>query len=271
MSNNFSEMKKTMQSRWKQEWSDDVGLIPATHAFHQSMAAVEGLIGKANGLRATGKYSEHGLREEIRTLARRDTVPVVQKAYNDLERVRADLKVRRDKLSVPEPDPTNAAQSNVRLEMRTWLRSQPPHQRMIALTDPKDDVRMLQAIKESPAIMSGLTDEDIAKAEGLYIENKSGPQLARLAELEAALDEANAAVQLSVYQLRQQIEFGPNDDALFNKWMAEATGEAAKAEAAKPTEVLAGEFSEFLDEAFAKAFPALYPDHPANRRPQAAA
>jgi hypothetical protein len=142
---------------------------------------------------------------------------------------------------------------------------------MIALTGPKVDVRFLQAIKESPAIMSGLTDEDISKAEGLYIENKSGPELARLAELEAALGEANAAVQVSVYQLRQQTGFVANDDALFNKWMAEATGEADKAEAAKPTEVLVGEFSEFLDEAFAKAFPHLYPDHLTNRKPAAAA
>lgn len=69
---------------------------------------------------------------------------------------------------------------------------------------------------------------------------------------------------MALYELRQVAQFIGTEDMAFNGWMGEAASTAEDAEAAKPTEVVVGEFREELDEIFAKAFPTLYPDHPVN-------
>lgn len=258
MSSPFNEIKKTLEGRWKPAWSVEVRLHPAARAYKTSLNAVTSLKIKANGLRHSGKFSETGLQEEVRAYAKAETVPALKQSAQLIEQIRTGLAERRAKLAIPTPDPTNAAQAMVRSEMRGWLRTLSGPQRMAALLAETADERMLQAAIEAPAIMSGLTEDDIEKVQANRLQVKHGPELARIDELSEAVDVAGSAVQISLYELRKDAGFNANDDALFDKWMGEASDEAENAEAAKTTDELVQDFEVQLDQIFAKGFPEIY-------------
>ena len=267
MNTRFVEMKKSMQARWKPEWSKELSLMPVAKAFNTSLSAVEALMSKSADMRATGKFSQQGLTDEIRGAAQAATVPVLRRASEAVERARNDLKQRRAALAVPKPDPTNVAEAIMRGEMRTWLRGLPQTQAVQALLNDAVDDRMLQAAFEAPAIMSGLTDQDRDMVQTRLVERRFGPELERVNELEEAVTVANSAVEIALYQLRQEAQFGAGDDRAFDAWMGKATEAAEVADRSKPVEEEVSEMHAHLDEVFAVAFPTLYPDHPVNRAP----
>lgn len=264
MNTRFNEITKTLHTRWKPEWSKEVTLISVARAFNTSLAAVEALMGKTAEMRATGKFSEQGLRDEIRNAAMADTVPALKRASEAVERVRQDLAGQKARLAIPAPDVTNAAQAIVRSEMRQWLRTLPQSQAVQMLLSDTVDDRMLQAAFEAPPIMSGLTDEMRDTVQKRVVERKFGPELARVGALEEAVDVAQSAVGVALYQLRQEAEFGASDDRAFDAWMGEATSAAEAAEEAKPLDAVLGEMRDDVDEIFARAFPNIYPNHPVN-------
>jgi hypothetical protein len=110
------------------------------------------------------------------------------------------------------------------------------------------------------------------------LEKHHGPELVRLRELEEAAELTNSAVDIGLYQLRQEADFPENSPSAFDAWMREGTGEIERGSASgssggeKPISATTSEtvdagpsVQEIVDEVFARALPQLYPDHPVNR------
>lgn len=134
----------------------------------------------------------------------------------------------------------------------------------VLLTEDVDD-RMLQAAFEAPAIMSGLTEELRKTVLKEVTQRKFGPELEKVGTMEEALAEGRAALQISLYQMRQELHFKKEDDAGFNKWIKEITAATEVQENGQPAETAIANFSDQMDEIFARAFPNLYPNHPVNQ------
>jgi hypothetical protein len=144
---------------------------------------------------------------------------------------------------------------------------------MQQLLSPGGD-EFIQAVIEMPTALSGLTDDVVAQVLERVTEDRFGDQLAKLDDLQEAIDLTNVVLGIGLQHLRREVQFDPNQPKQFDEWMASASiglspdtgGDSSEATsetfelAAIQAKVAAG-----IDEIFARAFPALYPDHPVNK------
>ena len=265
----FSEIHDELRKRWRTEWLDNSSLAPLANAFNSVLTSVNELTAKSDEMRAAGKFSASGLADEVREIAKKETVPTLKRAADSIAKAHLILNQRRANLSLPKTDPSNLAEAVLRSEMRTWLRSLPDTRAMQMLCGDGVDERLLLAALEAPPAMSGLTSKMRETLEANLIERKHGASLAQLSDDEEAIQVAGAALKISLYHVRKEVEF--KQPGAFDKWMAAITVELDQpapqdSVQIRPAPKLNMDFiDKAFDEAFARGFPTVYPDHPVNR------
>ena len=243
--------------------------------MHGALNAVAKLEAERAAMVAAGHFSNKGIRDEARKFALAHTIAPLHSASKTVEDVRAHIARARAQLGTPPSDPGDAT-GQLRGEMRAWLRTLGPGQVMATLLDEKVDRRLILAVLEAPAGMSGLTGEMLEEVRKQTTTRIHGPEMERLEQLEEAAALLEAAVTTSLYQLRQETDFSENHMIEFDKWMEAATANmeaepvhpsiAANQPAAASTGHGSGfNIEEELDKIWAEHFPELYPDHPVNR------
>lgn len=261
----FSEFSKALEGRWQPEWHQDRALAPVGKAMHDALNAITALMAQKVTLKSSGRYSNSGLHDKVRAIAARETVPLLKKAASVVESARNEWRGRRSTIALPKPDPANLTEALLRSEMRTWLRGMRSTQAAQFLMAEEADERLLHAVLEAPSPMSGITQELRNAVEEHSIKRKYGNQLAHMEVQQEGLTLAGSAVDIALYQLRQETQF--SDEVTFDKWMRSVSPEEVPI--AKTAEIdvnaIDTNIGKIVDEAFARALPKLYPDHEVNQ------
>src|SRR5690242_5832029 len=146
----YEEMTKELQSRWKATWQGDT-FAQLRNALDESLFAVGRLGEKAESLRAGGRYSQQGLNDEIKELAKKDVVPVLLRATRSVQSAQSMVRSKRGSLALSATDdPHDSSASLLRMEMRAWLKSLPRAEVLALLLAETADQRLLQAALEVP-------------------------------------------------------------------------------------------------------------------------
>src|SRR5438309_8087766 len=124
MSTRYTEITKSLRGKWKSSWSGN-SFSQLRTALDESLNVVGKLCGEAANLRSLGKYSTEGLNDEIRKVAKTDSLAVLRRAALAVEKAQQATRAKRDTLAVPEADPQDTSSAVLRTEMRTWLKSLP--------------------------------------------------------------------------------------------------------------------------------------------------
>jgi hypothetical protein len=128
-------------------------------------------------------------------------------AHSPIAKLAGEAQGRRAALKVRSPEATDLAGAIGAMEVRQFLRSQSPVDRMRVLTS-TNDVRILEAALSAAPELSGLTanEASIAKqVEARYFQITSGTDVAELEELESLVDEAQAAIMVARGELRNVV------------------------------------------------------------------
>jgi hypothetical protein len=280
MDTQFTEIRKTLRSSWKAAWGGEETFPKLEAAMNAALNAIVKLGEEKSQLQSSGRLSVKGLRDEVRAMARSNTVGPLHRAAHAVEAVKADMAQRRKICETPNVRPEDTAGTVLRGEMRAWLRTLGPGQLVATLLDEEADGRLVLAALEAPPGMSGLTAQMQAQVRERNVARTHGPELQKLEQLEDACTLVEAAITTSLYQLRQEADFPENNLAEFDIWMDSATTEIERALEDKsqtkapngsgdispsaPTAALQA-FTDEIDRIFAGALPKLYPNHPVNQ------
>jgi hypothetical protein len=126
-------------------------------------------------------------------------------AHSPIAKLAGEAQARRAALKVKAPAKDDFAAVHAQYEMRQFLLGLPKLDRMALLTG-TNDVRIMESALSAPPELSGLAGkefEQIAKqVEARYFQMTAGTDIAELEELEALVDEAQAAMAVARGELR---------------------------------------------------------------------
>jgi hypothetical protein len=210
-----------MNSRWRPAWSDDPVLCGLKSEIGRTYDAVNAVCHQKRELAASGKYSAQGLTQEVRAIAKKVAVPGLLKTRDTVAAASSAIEQKRATLVLPKADPADGAGAVLRSEMRQWLRSLSRGEALAALIAADVDDRLILAFLETPTAMLGDLSEIQERVQDHVLEKKYGPQLKRLTDRQEAVDLTNAALGISLYQLRQEAAFS-GSDSQFEEWLTAA-------------------------------------------------
>lgn len=148
----------------------------------------------------------------------------LQAARKPIDALAVEAKTRRAAMKVKEPDPANLAGVIHRQEIRAWLRSLEPIERVRVLTA-TSDLRVLEAALSAPPELSGIEQVEIAdRVEAKYQQLAHAAELAEVAELDRLVAEATAAALTARGELQRTAEM---DDRTFTAKVGPAESKAA--------------------------------------------
>jgi hypothetical protein len=177
------------------------------HAAHPSTAALrraaencftiaENFAKHRDFLERDGFFTPEGKRAKLtealtKQFARdmRDARQPIEAAAKDIERLRGEIK--------PVPvDRTDVVAAMERAEIRAFIRGLSDKDRIAALLQ-QPDPKVLDAVLDAPAALSGVPEQHYAAAKAAREEQLFGAQLAEIDALQAVVDEANAAATIA--------------------------------------------------------------------------
>ena len=267
----FAAMRAGIEGRWSKSWPSTSSFGRLHSAMLETLRATDEFLAHSRSLQRGGKFSPQGLREELREYAAQKTIIPIHRAVMAAQKASDERRSTRASLVVAKADPADLSSALLRGEMRTWLRSLSSAEKMQFLTASDISEHLLLAAMEAPPAMIGLTPDMLKQVQQVAIEGKFETELNRLDEMQEAIELTDAAVGISIFELRERTGFGPSDDIAFNKWMAAASARIPEALAndqphvSASAEAFSADIAKTFDEIWAKAFPKLYPNHPVNR------
>lgn len=141
-----------------------------------------------------GHLTQEGVRAQLTDTLRRTHGRDLRDARKPLEVAAGKLKTMREQVKPAQIDHTDVVAALERQEIRAFVRSLTSQDRTKLLT-PGGDPRVLDAVLDAPAALSGVPENYFAQVKSWREEQLHGPLLNEIAELDALLSEAqNAAV-----------------------------------------------------------------------------
>ena len=136
----------------------------------------------------------------------RDARAPIEAAAKEIERLRGNIKP----VAV---DRTDVVAAMERAEIRAFIRSLPSAEKIATLLN-QPDPKILDAVLDAPAALSGVPEQHYAAAKEAREEQLFGPQLKEIEALQAVVDEANAAATIARTDLATVVEM---DQAAFDR------------------------------------------------------
>jgi hypothetical protein len=146
----------------------------------------------------------------------RDARKPIESAAQEVTRLRGEVKP-------VQVDRTDVVAAMERQEIRAFIRSLPSGDKIAALLK-QADPKILDAVLDAPAALSGVPEEHYARAKTAREEQLHGPQLREIEALQSVVDEANAAAQVARNDLVTTVEM---DQASFDKLVVPIETKAA--------------------------------------------
>ncbi len=202
--------------------------------YSDIQGASEGLKAKRDALKQTGKYTDAGIADKLKEVARGETIPAIRTAAAEsVRKYRLEIESRRAAMKAFDHDPKDIVSEMRRQEVRAWLRTLKPEERTKAVRSASDPL-IKEAALSVPAEVSGLlpsTRDDLARE---LIEARYGDEITALNELDEAVSTVERAVDGARDDVREALGMVPHD---FNAEFREVEDEIdrlAEIRASKP-------------------------------------
>ena len=153
-------------------------------------------------IEADQKLSTVGRRAALAQLVRTDLMPDLAKATRPVRKALSYAAAQRAGLQDPvRVDPNDAVGEMRRQEIRTFMRSLQPHERMSTANQLIQDDAGAAAILDAPPVLSGLTEHFYGELRNQVAERVNGPKLAELAGVEQDYQQGQAAAGILLNDL----------------------------------------------------------------------
>lgn len=199
---------------WMPQWRDRGDSGPFTtlrQLYSDIQGASEGLKARRDALKQTGKYTDAGIADKLKAVARGETIPAIRTAAAEsVRKYRLEIESRRAAMKPFEHDPKDIVSEMRRQEVRAWLRTLKPEERTKAVRGASDPL-IKEAALSVPAEVSGLlpsTRDDLTRE---LIEARYGDEIAALNELDEAVSTVERAVDGARDDVREALGMVPHD------------------------------------------------------------
>lgn len=218
--------RENLESRWRPEWNAAPAFRRISTAYGLAMkaySAIDAATAQRDKLAKAGELSPKGINERQRTFAQGEAIPPFRRAAHMVDKAVAEIKATRAGLAVGRPDPTDAAGSIKRVDMRAWLRTMKPHEVIAALLAPDVDPDLLLATYEVPAGMTGLSNEQRDQVEKAIVERTHETELQVINDLQEAAAVVDAMIGLGMQDLAKVVGFDSTGETGFEAWVSAAS------------------------------------------------
>ena len=180
---------------------------PGSERAKEAATAVFGQVSKLEArkaeLDADKTLSPEGRRIKLAEFVKTDLAKHLAWAAKPIRTTLAESQVKRDAFVIPTPDRTDPVAEMRRAEMRTYVRSLQPGERMSAVFDPA----MAEAVLDAPPALSGFKGDNAAAFVGQITDYRReqlfGAKLKALDAADSPYTEANNAVSIVHRELQQ--------------------------------------------------------------------
>ncbi len=166
-------------------------------------------------LEKSGNFTEIGRAAALKEALGKQYAPQLRKIQAPIAAAQAAVEQRRAALSLPIPDKTDLAGVLDRQEIRAHLRSLSLAQRTALVFESKD-LRISDAVISAPPELSGIPADRFALLHRAALDRIHGPEMKSIAEAEAIVSEARAAIQVAKNDMRQETGL---DEKIFGEVM----------------------------------------------------
>ncbi|WP_042779265.1 hypothetical protein [Sinorhizobium fredii] len=193
---------------WMPQWRDrgDSGPFTTLRKLYSDIQeASEGLKAKRDALKQTGKYTQAGIVDQLKEVARAETIPGIRTAAAEqVRKYRLEIESRRAAMKPFDHDPKEIVSEMRRQEVRAWLRTMKPDERTKAVRSASDPM-IKEAALSVPVELTGLlpsTRDDLARE---LIEARYGDEIGALHELDEAVKTVERAVDGARSDVREAL------------------------------------------------------------------
>lgn len=194
------------------KWTD-AKFQPIKTAMEAALDARDAVRAEHAKIAADTRLTGEGRRDATRAFVADKPALAVRLARASAERVRGKLKAAREKLAPPKPDKTDLAAAVMRSELRGMLRAMTASARIAAVLSPNADDMLLQSVLDAPNVATGIDQETRERVYAAAVERAHPGELAKIQEVEDALELLDAAVGVAVEDMRSAAGF-PDKRAL---------------------------------------------------------
>ncbi|MBB3913878.1 hypothetical protein [Rhizobium fabae] len=199
---------------WQPQWRDRGESGPFTtlrQLYGDIQDAANGLKAKRDLLKQTGKFTPAGIAEQLKDVARGETIPAIRTAAAEqVRKYRLEIESRRAAMKAFDHDPKDIVSEMRRQEARAWLRSMKPDERTKAVRNASDPL-IKEAALSVPVELTGLlpsTRDDLTRQ---LLEERYGDEIEALNELDAAVSTVERAVDGARDDVREALGMVPHD------------------------------------------------------------
>jgi hypothetical protein len=166
-------------------------------------STVDAFCVKISDIKKDRRLSEQGHREKIAEAANTGPLVYFAELRRQIDGERKSLAERKAHFEIPRHSRDDVVAELGRQEVRAWLRSLPPSERVRAACSIPD---VATAVVHSPAELSGLPGDSHERAKTFLLEHLHGDELKALSEEASALENVTAALDVAEAQLRNEFE-----------------------------------------------------------------
>jgi len=171
-------------------------------AASAAAGVVTDLAARRAALDSSGKFTERGRSQELADNLKKEFAPRFRQVQQPIVKAMQAIEERKNKLSVPMPDPKDIAGALDRQEIRRHILSLPMAERMKVAFETRDQ-RILDSILSAPPMLTGLPEDRFKQLADMVRERIHGPEMAEISEIEADIDEARMVVKVATNDLRE--------------------------------------------------------------------
>jgi hypothetical protein len=189
-----------LRSRWRPSADSRPHLYGAMIAFRRGLAQVEDITAQRERLSADANLTAAGKKAALRSFVEQQMLKGLKEAETGLAKAAADVAAKRAAIGAPSIDRSDIAGALLRQEIRSVLRQQPAGA-ALALVAGSKDPRVLDAVLEAPAELSGLSAGELAVVEDRLVAARHPEEFAQIEEDEEAIALARSALDLAKMEI----------------------------------------------------------------------
>jgi hypothetical protein len=168
-----------------------------------AFSTVDAFRKKIGEIKSDKRFSAEGHREKIAEAANTGPLIYFAELRKQVASERRSLDERKSHFELPKHSRDDVVGAMDRAEIRAWLRSLPPGERVKAACSVPD---IALAVIHSPPELSGLLGDSHDRAKTFLLEHLHGDELAALRIETEALENVTAALDIAEMQLRNEFE-----------------------------------------------------------------
>lgn len=194
---------ETLRSRWKPEYATRIS--GGSHAFETALSFLGAGTAKRAELAKTGTLSPKGIAEAMQAYADKNMLPALAKFREQVTSERANLAMKREHLSRPKIDRTDAAAAMLRAEYRSHLRTLSQGEQIRVLLSGDDPTIVDAALEVPTGTLSGMTPDVRKLVVEAYLQRTASDDLAAMADADEALALTEAAIRVAENEINSAI------------------------------------------------------------------